>query len=148
MAMSVESAGSPEQHESSLGREELASLVEFWRGNSEHFAPVIADGLEYIGTLQEAAASPFLDYIQAPDQNPGALLHGATVTLDTIAQQGFTDYKEWFEKNPDKIAVMKDGEVIWVSTVALVGYDVYPVTGDQTMTGPMDVQWVDEKEEK
>jgi hypothetical protein len=147
MTTSVEVAGSSERHEVIITREEIASYVAFWRGEQEHFASVIGEGIEYIKALHRASQMPFASYIDTPQ---GQLLtEEATATLEEVSRRGLDDIKGWLKSNPDKISVLQDGgKLVWVSDAALVEYDPYPFVEGQVLTGPLDVHWVDEGTEQ
>lgn len=143
MAIPVEAANSPEA-EFKVGRAEIESLVDFWRGRSPNFAPVISDGLEYIARLREADSLSFTQYMSHPHDLQG-LIDEASSELRAMVDADREKYRKWLDTHPDEISIFYRGEWRWVTDVATVNYDIYPRMADGVVTSSVEVRWVDEE---
>lgn len=143
MTVPVEAANSSE-HEFRVGRAEIECLLDFWRGKSPNFAPVISDGLEYIARLTEAEKLSFTEYMTHP-HNLRALINDATNELHAMVNTDYEKYRKWLEGHPEEISILHRGEWKWVTDVAVVNYGIYPLMADEMVTESVEVRWIDEE---
>lgn len=143
MTSPVEVDNSPE-YELKVGAAEIESLVDFWRGKSANFAPAISDGIEYIARLTEADSLSFTGYMSYPPDLRG-LIDEAASELRAMVNVDLEKYRKWLESHSDEISIFHRGEWKWVTDVAAVNYDIYPLMADGVVTDSVEVRWIDEE---
>lgn len=134
------------EYDAWMSRDAIMSLVEFWRGESSHFTPLLGEGQEYITLLETAVNSPFILSGLTTSSKLQQLIEEAQSAIEEISRTECAKYNEWLQRNPGQIVVESDGQWSSVGEVVVVERDIFPVVGGQALTDIEAVQWLDEEE--